>query len=139
MAAPKKWGYTRDQPIPDELLVAWADGDLIKILDKEIVERLLTHADERAELAAFARAAQDTVDPADKGPNRIARPRAGVVQRCQRLGHGESLDPLPAPAAPRLQVGGRSLALPLPVGQLVGLGFVLALTGAVILWMLRNL
>jgi len=139
MAAPKKWGYTRAQPIPDELLVAWADGDLIQILDKEIVERLLTHPDERQHLAAFARAAQDTVEPADGGPDRIARPRAGVVERCQGLGHGEDLDPAPAPPGPQMRLGGRSLALPLPPGQMVGLGFVLVLTAALVLWMLRNL
>ena len=75
MAAPKKWGYTRDQSIPDELLVAWADGDLVKILDKELVERLLTRPDERRELAAFTRAAQDTVDPADNGPNAAQKAR----------------------------------------------------------------
>lgn len=61
MAAPKDWGYTRDQSIPDEILVSWADGDLTAQVAKEVEECLLTEREERVRAAAFARAAADTV------------------------------------------------------------------------------
>ena len=138
MAAPKHWGYTREHPIPDELLVAWADGDLIKILDKEIVERLLTHPEERARLAAFARAAEDTATPPDNSRDRVVTPRPGVLDRCRGIGNGDDTV-VSAPASPALRLAGRSVVLPLPIGMMVGLGFVLVLTAVIVAWMVRNL
>jgi hypothetical protein len=88
MAAPKNWGYTREQPFSDEILVSWVDGDLIKILDKEIVERLLTNADDRALLAAYARACYDSSTPTKKGERDwLLDPPRGLIQTCQALGH----------------------------------------------------
>ena len=60
MAAPKTWGYTRDQAIANELLVSWADGDLTADVAKEVDERLLANREDRDMLADFARAAEDT-------------------------------------------------------------------------------
>lgn len=67
MAAPKQWGYTREHPITDELLVSWTDGDLTEILVKELEERLLADPAERAMVAAFARAGYEaSVGPKGK-------------------------------------------------------------------------
>jgi hypothetical protein len=85
MAAPKHWGYTREKPFTDELLVSWADGDLTKMLDKEMVERLLTHARERAVVAAYARACEDTVTPPEGERDWIVVPHRGLVEYCRDL------------------------------------------------------
>ena len=83
MAAPKRWGYTRDQEIGHEMLVAWSDGDLIEILVSEVNERLLRHRDERARVAAWARAAHDTSIP--KGKDWIEAPRSGLIEQCKEM------------------------------------------------------
>lgn len=84
MAAPKKWGYTRDQEFGPEMLVAYTDGDLTEILVREVVERCLKVPAARRELAAWARAAQDTavVD----GKDWMATPRDGLLEQCRRVG-----------------------------------------------------
>ena len=83
MAAPKKWGYTRDKEFGPEMLVAWTDGDLTEILVKEVEERVLTLADVRRDVAAWARAAADTavVD----GKDWMASPRDGLLEQCRRV------------------------------------------------------
>jgi len=63
MAAPKRWGYTRDQDFSDELLVSWTDGDLTANVAKEVDERLLGRPESRREVAAFARAVVDSIGP----------------------------------------------------------------------------
>lgn len=83
MAAPKKWGYTRDQEFGPEMLVSFTDGDLTEILVKEVVERLLTHHDERRHLAAWARAAADTTE--FEGKDWIVSPRDGLLEQCRRV------------------------------------------------------
>lgn len=85
MAAPKRWGYSRDQQFGPEMLVAWSDGDLTEILVGELVERLLRHPEERANVAAWARAAHDSSVP--KGKDWIDAPRTALVDRCKELGH----------------------------------------------------
>lgn len=84
MAAPKKWGYTRDKAIGDEMLVSWSDGDLIEAVVFEVNEHLLRHKDSRREVAAWARAAFDSSVPA--GKDWIADPPTALVERCQELG-----------------------------------------------------
>lgn len=81
MAAPKKWGYTRDQAFGPEMLVAWTDGDLTEILVREIEERLLTHAEERAAVAAWARAAADTATV--EGKDWMVDVRDGLLEKCR--------------------------------------------------------
>ena len=83
MAAPKKWGYSREQPIGPEMLVSWADGDLTDILVRELEERLLTHPEERRDVAAFARASYDssTFD----GKDRLLEVRSGLVEACKGI------------------------------------------------------
>lgn len=83
MAAPKKWGYTRDQAIGDEMLVSWTDGDLTEILVKEIEERLLAQGEERARVAAWARAAHAT--STTSGKDWIAEPREALLGRCREV------------------------------------------------------
>jgi hypothetical protein len=84
MAAPKKWGFTRDQAIGEEMLVAWADGDLTEILVVEVEERLLANASERRNVAAWARASYDSSVP--KGKDWIASPRGGFLENCREIG-----------------------------------------------------
>ena len=84
MAAPKRWGYTRDQEIGPEMLVAWSDGDLTEILVTEINERLLRHVEERENVAAWARAAHDSSVP--RGKDWIEAPRAALRARCKEIG-----------------------------------------------------
>ncbi len=138
MAAPKQWGYSRDQPVGNEMLVSWADGDLIEILTKEVVERLLTHPEERAQVAAFARACEDTVDPHD-GHDRIERPRSGLTELCVSMAEPMAL--LPGEIAMNEgSVRSRALTMPaIAFGTMARAGVVLGLTAVVLLWMLRNL
>ena len=84
MAAPKRWGYDRHQPIGPEMLVAWSDGDLTEILVTEIVERLLADPEERAEIAAWARAAYDSSVP--HGKDWISAPGGPLLARCKEMG-----------------------------------------------------
>jgi hypothetical protein len=86
MAAPKKWGYTREQAFGPEMLVAWSDGDLTEMLVKEIEERLLASAGERRDVAAWARAAQDS--SVVEGKDWIAETRAGLLEQCRLVGQG---------------------------------------------------
>ena len=86
MAAPKKWGYTREQAFGPEMLVAWSDGDLTEILVKEVVERLLASDEERRVVASWARAAQDSSE--FKGKDWIAEPREGLLEQCRRVAQG---------------------------------------------------
>ncbi len=84
MAAPKKWGYTREQAFGPEMLVAWSDGDLTEMLVKEVVERLLSSAGERRDVAAWARAAADSSE--FDGKDWIADPREGLLEQCRLVG-----------------------------------------------------
>lgn len=86
MAAPKKWGYTRDQAIGAEMLVAWADGDLTETLVVEVEERQLANAEERRNVAAFARASYDSSVP--KGKDWIKAPREGLLESCREIARG---------------------------------------------------
>jgi len=61
MAAPKMWGFTRGQDIPDEILVSWADGDLTAQVAQEVDETLLMDREQRRKVAAYARAAADSI------------------------------------------------------------------------------
>ena len=83
MAAPKKWGSTREQEFGPEMLVAWTDGDLTEILVREVEERVLSSADVRRDVAAWARAAADSavVD----GKDWMASPRDGLLEQCRRV------------------------------------------------------
>jgi len=86
MAAPKKWGYTREQAFGPEMLVAWSDGDLTEMLVKEVEERLLASAEERRGVASWARAAQDSLEFA--GKDWIAEPREGLLEQCRLVSNG---------------------------------------------------
>jgi hypothetical protein len=86
MAAPKKWGYTREQAFGPEMLVAWSDGDLTEMLVKEVVERLLASAEERSDVAAWARAAQDSSE--FEGKDWMAAPREGLLEQCRLVAQG---------------------------------------------------
>lgn len=86
MAAPKKWGYTREQAFGPEMLVAWSDGDLTEMLVKEVVERLLASTEERRGVASWARAAQDSSEV--EGKDWIAEPRDGLLEQCRRVAQG---------------------------------------------------
>ena len=79
MAAPKKWGYTRDKQIGDEMLVAWSDGDLIEVVVFEVNEHLLARRSSRRDVAAWARAAHDTTTAV--GRDWIGDPRQGLVDQ----------------------------------------------------------
>ena len=83
MAAPKKWGYTRADAFGPEMLVAFTDGDLTEILVKEVVERCLALPDERRDLAAWARACEDTT--VAEGKDWMATPRDGLLEQCRRV------------------------------------------------------
>ena len=83
MAAPKKWGYTRDKEFGPEMLVAWTDGDLTSMLVKEVEERTLARADVRREVAAWARAAYDSSE--FDGKDWIVSPRDGLLEQCRRV------------------------------------------------------
>jgi hypothetical protein len=83
MAAPKKWGYTRDQEFGPEMLVAWTDGDLTSILVREVEERALIRAEVRREVAAWARAAFDSSE--FEGKDWMATPRDGLLEQCRRV------------------------------------------------------
>ena len=83
MAAPKKWGYTRDQEFGPEMLVAWTDGDLTQILVREVEERVLANAETRRDVAAWARASADTA--VVEGKDWMASPRDGLLEQCRRV------------------------------------------------------
>ncbi len=83
MAAPKNWGYSRDESFGDEMLVSWTDGDLTEILAKEVVERLLRHPEERQRVAEWARAAHASTR--FRGKNWIEDPPRAVVEACKAL------------------------------------------------------
>jgi len=68
MAAPKKWGYTREQAFGPEI----------------VVERLLSSAGERRDVAAWARAAADSSE--FDGKDWIADPREGLLEQCRLVG-----------------------------------------------------
>jgi hypothetical protein len=83
MAAPKRWGYTREKPVGDELLVSWSDGDLTEILVVEVEERALADRSQREELAAWARAAYDSGLSPDR--DWIVEPRKGLLESCRNM------------------------------------------------------
>lgn len=83
MAAPKTWGYTRDQEFGNEMLVSWCDGDLTAMLAKEIDERLLANADARREVASWARAAHDAT--LFDGKDWLQDVREGLVNQCKAV------------------------------------------------------
>ncbi|HKK71215.1 MAG TPA: hypothetical protein VKA86_08350 [Candidatus Krumholzibacteria bacterium] len=83
MAAPKKWGYTRDKQIGDEMLVAWSDGDLIEAVVFEVNEHLLRHRASRRMVAAWARASEDTMEPV--GRDWLMDPPKSLVTRCKEI------------------------------------------------------
>lgn len=142
MAAPKDWGYTREQAIPDEILVSWADGDLTAEVAKEVDECLLMDREERIQVAAFARAAADTVGEEitawhGKRPGKRAlhlQPvRAGLVdslieQSPRHPGDWESGKTMPRPTR-----GGVS------AGRIAGTLCILSVAAVVILWMVLKL
>ena len=133
MAAPKNWGYTREQAIGDELVVAWADGDINKAVAKEIDERLLTHQGSRADFAAYARAIEMTVTP-HEGRDRILEPRDGLLQRCLLLGGEDDL-------SRNIDMSDRgrfSLPIP-PLGTMAAAGLTVVVVAIVAFWMLRSL
>lgn len=140
MAAPKNWGYTRDRHFNDELLVSWADGDLTKILVREFIERLLRHSEDRATVAAYARACEDSSTPTEAGERDwLLAPPRGLVESCRALAEPDATrspgsDPAREPAS-------RPGASPLPISWRTAMGgtFVLVLTALILLWMLRNL
>jgi len=82
MAAPKKWGYTRDHEISDEILVSWCDGDLTAVVAREMDERLLRHSEEREKLAEYARVCGKSTQ---RGSQRdfLETPRSGLLERCK--------------------------------------------------------
>lgn len=129
MAAPKHWGYTRQMPFSDELLVSWADGDVTDMLAKEMTERMLRHREDRQKVAAYARACQDSSLPHRDGERDwLLSPRPGLVGLCQQL-----VDPSsnPAPLGPPP----RSVSW----NTLLAAGFGLVVVAALIIWMARTL
>ena len=66
------------------MLVAWSDGDLTEILVKEIVGRLLASTGERSQVAAWARAAQDSSEI--EGKDWMAEARDGLLEQCRLVG-----------------------------------------------------
>lgn len=129
MAAPKHWGYTRDQAVEDELVVSWADGDLTANVAKELEERLLSSQQDRASVAVFARDAARTTE-AHGAREALLEPRAALIERCQELGADPDVQPLPAPVASRWALPQPQTMLGVTVGAL--------LTLFVIFWMWRN-
>jgi anti-sigma factor RsiW len=87
MAAPKHWGYTRENAITDEILTSWCDGDLTAAVAKEVDERLLRHPEERARLARYARACARSTLLAGKR-DFLDAPRKGLLERCLRESEG---------------------------------------------------
>jgi len=129
MAAPKKWGYTRDQAVPDEVLVSWADGDLTAVVAKEVEERMLSSASDREAAAEFARDAELSRDPGDRR-DFLEAPRPGVLERCIALAESPDLvADFGGGVADRVRPGFRTL-----FGAVIGLGIALAVIG----WMLQN-
>jgi hypothetical protein len=142
MAAPKDWGYTRDQAIPDEVLVSWADGDLTAQVAKEVDECLLGDREERIQVAAFARAAADTVGEEitrwnGKRPGKRALHmlpvRDGLLDSIVELG----------PRHPGDWESGKTLPRPTRAGisasRVAGTVCILAVAAVVILWMVLKL
>ena len=86
MAAPKKWGYTRDKQMSDEILTAWSDGDLIEAVVFEVNEHLLRHRESREMVAAWARTAHDTSIPVKK--DWLAEPSKSLLENCKAVGRG---------------------------------------------------
>lgn len=107
MAAPKKWGYDRDQAISDELLVAWSDGDLIEILVKELEERLLIHRDEREKAAAWARTVEASAKPVEGGRDWLEECPSSLVKRCVAMADEPGIQP--ASVQPGISGGGLGL------------------------------
>jgi hypothetical protein len=131
MAAPKHWGYTRQKPFTDELLVSWADGDVTEMLAKEMVERMLRHRQDRQTVAAYARACTDTATPHRDGERDwLIAPRPGLTALCREMVDANpdwgSLSPPP----PRHAVSWNTL---------VAAGFGLVLLAALVVWMVRVL
>ena len=142
MSAPKDWGYTRDQAIPNEILVSWADGDLTAQVAKEVDECLLADREERIQVAAFARAAADTVGDeittwSEKRPGKRAlhlQPvRDGLLdslieQSPRHPGDWESGKTMPRPTRKGMSAG-----------RVAGTLCIFALAVMVILWMIVKL
>lgn len=129
MAAPKHWGYTRQQPFTDELLVSWADGDVTAMLAKEMDERMLAHREDRETVAAYARACQDTATPHREGERDwLLAPRPGLTGLCKELVDASAN---PAPLGPPSRSVSRN--------TLMTAGFALVVLVALIAWMVRAL
>lgn len=129
MAAPKLWGYTRQKPITDELLVSWADGDLTAVVAKEVEEHMLDDAAARADLAAFARAAEDTrrEGKRDDG-NRLLQPRQALVDTCAQT----------TGTPPQTVEGLRELARRPPTARVMGGALLVLGSMALAYWMFRT-
>lgn len=128
MAAPKQWGYTRDQALQDEVLVSWADGDLTAVVAKEFEERLLSSSIDRQAAADYARDAEISRNPGDRR-DFLEAPRAGVLERCILLAESPEIGADFGSAAAFARPGFRTL-----FGAAIGLGLALAVIG----WMLQN-
>ncbi len=142
MAAPKMWGFTRGQDIPDEILVSWADGDLTAQVAQEVDETLLMDREQRRKVAAYARAAADSIGeeitewhgkrPGERAIH-IVHPRPGLVETIvEEYAHhpGDWETGRPAPREATKWPSGRSLA---------GMVFAAVVALAVIAWMVKFL
>jgi len=128
VAAPKRWGYTRDQAVQDEILASWADGDLTAIVAKELEERLLANAEDRSLAASFARDAERSRDASGQR-DALLSPRPGVLERCRALADEPEISADFGASAVIARPGIGTL-----LGGAVGLGLALAVIG----WMLQN-
>jgi len=142
MAAPKTWGYTRGQDIPDEILVSWADGDLTAVVAQEVDETLLMDHGQRRKVAATARASADSIGeeitqwhgkrPGERALH-LLRPRPGLVDTIvdEYVHHpGDWETGKPAPRSASAGLSGKNI---------VGIVFALVVAAVVIAWMVKNL
>jgi hypothetical protein len=156
MAAPKHWGYTRGKDIPDEILVSWADGDLTAQVAQEVDETLLGNREQRRLVAAYARAAADSVGEEitawhGKRPGKRAlhllRPRPGLVDTIIQEYGGHPGDwesgALSARSDAESSTSGATAEAPAQGGMTARRVFsilvTLVVTAVVIVWMVRNL
>ena len=143
MAAPKHWGYTRGRSVPNEILVSWADGDLTAQVAQEVDETLLGDRQQRRMVAAYARAAADSVGDEitswhGKRPGKRAlhllRPRQGLLDTIvEEHGHhpGDWMSGEPS--------GTRTSGSGLSAKTVASAAVALAVAAVVIVWMIRHL